>query len=100
MRSLVVGNPMALGSPLLQDRVPKAMALMSRLSLWGRTGQIYSEETFRHMLAIERKRARLSNRSLFLLLVRLKGRSGSGVEIPPRSCRHSFLGFGTVRSRD
>jgi hypothetical protein len=94
MRSLVVGNPMALGSPLFQDRVPKAMALMSRLSLWGRRGQIYSEETFRHMLAIERKRARLSNRSLFLLLVRLKGRSGSGVEIPPALAAILFSGLG------
>ena len=85
---------MALGSPLFHDRVPKALALMGRLSLWGRKGQIYSEEAFRHMLAIERKRARRSNRSLFLLLVRFKGNSGSGLEIPPALAALLFSGLG------
>ena len=85
---------MALRSPLLYDRVPKALALMSRLSLWGRKGQIYSEEAFRHMLAIERKRAKRSNCSLFLLLVRFKGNSGSGLEIPPALAALLFSGLG------
>jgi hypothetical protein len=89
-----VGNPMALVSPLLNHRVPKAMALMSRLSLWGQKGQIYSEEAFRHMLAIERKRAIRSNRSLLLLLVRFKGASGSRVEIPPAVSAALFSGLG------
>ena len=89
-----MGNPMALRSPLLYDRVPKALALMSRLSLWGRKGQIYSEEAFRHMLAIERKRAKRSNCSLFLLLVRFKGNSGSGLEIPPALAALLFSGLG------
>jgi hypothetical protein len=85
---------MALGSPLFHDRVPKALALMGRLSLWGRKGQIYGEEAFRHLLAIERKRARRSNRSLFLLLVRFKGDSGSGLEIPPALAARLFSGLG------
>lgn len=88
-----MGNPMALGSPLLSHRVPKAMALMSRLSLWGQRGQIYSEEAFRHMLAIERKRAIRSSRSLLLLLVRFKGASGSRVEIPPAVSAALFSGL-------
>jgi hypothetical protein len=85
---------MALGLPLFYDRVPKALALMGRLSMWGRKGQIYSEEAFRHMLAIERKRARRSNCSLFLLLVRFKGNSGSGLEIPPALAALLFSGLG------
>ena len=85
---------MALGSPVFHDRVPKALALMGRLSLWGRKGQIYGEEAFRHLLAIERKRARRSNRSLFLLLVRFKGNSGSGLEIPPALAARLFSGLG------
>ena len=88
-----MGNPMALGSPLLNHRVPKAMALMSRLSLWGQKGQIYSEEAFRHLLAIERKRASRSNRSLLLLLVRFKGVSGRRVEIPPAVSAALFSGL-------
>jgi hypothetical protein len=67
---------------------------MGRLSLWGRKGQIYGEEAFRHLLAIERKRARRSNRSLFLLLVRFKGNSGSGLEIPPALAARLFSGLG------
>ena len=67
---------------------------MGRLSLWGRKGQIYSEEAFRHMLAIERKRAKRSNCSLFLLLVRFKGNSGSGLDIPPALATLLFSGLG------
>jgi hypothetical protein len=89
-----VRNPRVLGSPLFHDRVPKALALMGRLSLWGRKDQVYSEEAFRHLLAIERKRARRSNRSLFLLLVRFKGNSGSGLEIPPALAALLFSGLG------
>lgn len=85
---------MALGSPVFHDRVPKALALMGRLSLWGRKGQIYGEEAFRHLLAIERKRARRSNQSLFLVLVRFKGNSGSGLEIPPALAARLFSGLG------
>lgn len=84
---------MTLGSPLLNHRIPRAMALMSRLSLWSQKGQIYSEEAFRHMLAIERKRATRSNRSLLLLLVRFKGAPGSRVEIPPAVSAAVFSGL-------
>lgn len=88
-----VSNPMALGSLRLNHRVPKAMALMSRLSLWGQKGQIYSEEAFRHMLAIERKRAIRSNRPLLLLVVCFKSASGSRVEIPPAVSAALFSGL-------
>ena len=56
--------------------------------------QVYGEEAFHHMLSIERKRAQRTNGSFLLLLVRLKGNSGSGIEIPPAVAATLFSGFG------
>jgi hypothetical protein len=70
------------------------MALRTTLSLSGRKGQVYSEEAFRHVLAIERKRAQRANRSFLLLQVRVKGNSGSSAEIPPALAGPILSGLG------
>jgi hypothetical protein len=82
---------MPLGS---HSGAPKTTALRSALSLAGRKGQVYSEDAFRHVLAIERKRAQRSNRSFLLLQVRIKGNSGSGVQIPPAIAAPILSGLG------
>jgi hypothetical protein len=85
---------MPLGSDRFYSR-SKTLALRSALlSLSGRKGQVYGEDAFRHVLAIERKRAQRSNRSFLLLQVRIKGNSGSGVEIPPNIAAPIFDGLG------
>jgi hypothetical protein len=83
--------PMPLGSHLFHSRAQKNMALRSILSLSGRKGQIYNEEAFRHVLAIERKRAQRSNRSFLLLQVRMRGNPGLGVEKIPPAIADSLL---------
>ena len=78
-----MGNPMAFGSPLFQDRVPKAMALMSRLSLWGRKVRSTAKRRFGTCWrSSENEPSVQIARSSYCSFV-FKGSSGSGLEIPP-----------------
>jgi hypothetical protein len=69
----------------LEPRFPGAMALDRGVE---QAYQAYNEEAFRHFLAIERKRAERSGRSLLLLLVDLKterdGRAGVAPSVAPK----------------
>ena len=51
------------------------------IALDGRLGQAYNEEAFHYFLEIERRRTRLSNWPLFLLLIDLKTQPGMSVHI-------------------
>jgi hypothetical protein len=48
----------------------------------GTHAQAYPEEAFRHLLAVERRRAARSGRSLLLLLINVKPQQGTPARIP------------------
>ena len=60
----------------------------------GPDGGAYSEEAFRYLLAIERKRSERSSRPFFLLLVDLKKVSGQDGEIDAAVAANIFGGLG------
>ena len=62
-------------------------------ALEGRMGQAYNEEAFRYFLSVERKRAARSRRSLLLLLVSMKKRSGGRGPIRPMVAASIFSGL-------
>jgi hypothetical protein len=51
---------------------------------------IYNEEAFRYFLDVERRRAEMSNRSFFLLLLDLKKTSPGGDDLDKKSSDHLF----------
>ena len=85
---------MALGSHLFLSRTEKvSVAGGSGLVLSGRMSHVYSQEEFRRVLSIERKRAQRSCSSFLLFLVRLKRTSGSTIDIPPGIAAMLFSGL-------
>jgi len=69
------------------------------LALDGRAGHAYNEEAFRHLLAIERRRATRSQRACLLLLVSLRSGSARAERMPPDSVTAIFTGL-SVALRD
>jgi hypothetical protein len=64
------------------------------IALQGRLGEAYSEDVFRHLLAIERRRSERSGRPFALLLVDLKPRSpGPSAPLHPLLARKLFEGL-------
>lgn len=59
-------------------------------SLEGRNGGAYDEETFLHLLGIERARADRASQRLQLLLATLEPSGGKPVTIPPASAQRIF----------
>lgn len=68
-------------------------------ALDGHAGAIYTEEAFQHFLDIERTRARRSDRSFLLLLVRLRRCPTKGDRIP-RAASSALLSALTVCVRE
>jgi hypothetical protein len=68
----------------------------------GRTlGQALNEEAFRHLLAVERKRAEAGRGSLLLVLVRFNGHPANNGRVPPGVAEKLFAGLGrSVRDMD
>lgn len=60
-----------------------------------RRPEVYDEDTFRHFLAIERRRAERSGRSLLLLLVDIRPEGEGGSAIDPSSADALFLQLAT-----
>jgi hypothetical protein len=70
-------------------------------ALDARQGDVYSEETFRHFLGMERLRAARSNREFFLLLVSLRRCPERGVRLSPALATPVLSGLGVcVREVD
>ena len=63
------------------------------VALESRLGQAYNEEAFRYFLAIERKRAERSRRSILLLLIDMKKQPGMSGRIPPVVAARIFSAF-------
>jgi hypothetical protein len=59
-------------------------------ALGGRPGAAYDEETFLHLLAIERARADRANQRLRILLATVEPAGGKPVTIPPASANKLF----------
>jgi hypothetical protein len=55
------------------------------IALRGRFGQAYTEDAFRYLLGLERKRSARSGHPFLLVLVDLKEQTGAGVRIDPAS---------------
>lgn len=62
-------------------------------ALDGRPGAAYDEETFLHLLAIERARADRANQKLRLLLATVEPAAGRPAPIPPASAAKLFDGL-------
>ena len=65
------------------------------IALDGRLGQAYNEEAFHYFLEIERRRARLSSRPLFLLVIDLKSLPGMSVHIESPIAERLFVDLAT-----
>ncbi len=86
---------MALRSHLLFSSSSHMAALLtSGFDLRGRISEVYDQEAFRHMLAIERKRARFAKTTILFLSVRITDEAGSGVKISRTIARILFAGLG------
>ncbi len=73
--------------------MPKTTSRKSIRSLDAQPGVAYDEETFLHLLAIERARADRSNQKLRLLLATVEPAPGKPVAIPPSSAAKLFGGL-------
>jgi hypothetical protein len=62
-------------------------------ALEGQPGSEYDEETFLHLLTIERARAARKHQRVWLLLATLEPASGLAVPIPPASASRLFQGL-------
>jgi hypothetical protein len=70
-------------------------------ALQGRPGAEYDEETFLHLLAIERARAERKNQRVWLLLATLEPVAGRSIPFPPGSAARLFHGLrGLLRDTD
>jgi hypothetical protein len=67
----------------------------------GAGGQAYNQAAFRHFLAIERRRAERSMRSVLLVLVSVRNSTRVGANLPVRTAAAIFRGLGeSVREVD
>jgi hypothetical protein len=73
--------------------MPKTNSHKSIRSLDCQPGTAYNEETFLHLLAIERARADRANQRLRLLLVTVESAAGKAGEIPPAGASKLFDGL-------
>jgi hypothetical protein len=71
------------------------------VALNGRPSQIYSEEAFRYLLAIERARAKRSSGCFLLALVDVRGAHGTSGRMAPAVAAKVFLALSrSVRDMD
>jgi hypothetical protein len=73
--------------------MPKPNSDKSIRSLDCRPGMAYDEETFLHLLSIERARADRANQRLRLLLITIEAAPGKAAEIPPAGASKLFDGL-------
>ena len=73
--------------------MPKVNSNGSIRSLDSQPGAAYDEETFLHLLSIERARADRANQRLRLLLVTIEAAPGKAAEIPPAGASKLFDGL-------
>ena len=74
----------------LRADMPESARARAIRSLDGRSGAAYGEETFLHLLAIERARADRASQRLHLLLATIEPGGGKPISIPQASARRLF----------
>jgi hypothetical protein len=84
---------MRLSSQLFATPAHVAQVVRSSLALQGSMRHVYNEASFRQVLGMERKRARFAHTSFFLLLVRIRDESGSGMAISRSMAAALFSGL-------
>ena len=74
----------------------ESMRCACGVALEGPPWQAYNEEAFRHLLAIERRRAARSQRSGLLVLVSVRSPTGASDRMPRERVKAIFAGLAAV----